>query len=109
ASLLDENGGHFRLRTTTPSRSRRRYAEGTNVLETRYESNAGVLSCTDFFDARDDADKRCAMMPEHTLVRIARCERGEVDVEVELCPRPHYGADAATLRAAGPFGIRAEI
>jgi GH15 family glucan-1,4-alpha-glucosidase len=109
ASLLGESGGHFRLRARDASRARRRYVDDTNVLETRHESDTGVLVCTDFLDARSEADKRRAMIPEHTLVRIARCERGEVDVELELCPRPAYGAGAATLRAVGPFGIRAEI
>jgi GH15 family glucan-1,4-alpha-glucosidase len=80
----------------------RRYREGTLILETCFETATGILKLVDFMPPRTDTSD---------LVRIVQCERGRVDVHMELVLRFGYGAivpwvsrlDDRTLRAiAGP-------
>jgi GH15 family glucan-1,4-alpha-glucosidase len=61
----------------------RRYRPGTLVLETRFETTAGVVVLTDAMTRRDhDGD----------IVRLIRCESGAVDLHMDLCIRFGYGA-----------------
>jgi GH15 family glucan-1,4-alpha-glucosidase len=82
---------------------RRRYREGTLVLETDFETADGAVTLIDFMPLRDEA-------PD--VVRIVEGKRGKVPMRMELTIRFDYGSavpwvrkhDAsATLRAtAGP-------
>jgi GH15 family glucan-1,4-alpha-glucosidase len=100
----------------------RRYLPGTNVLETTFRTPSGTLVLTDFFAYRAGSGH-----PDHELIRIARCEEGEVAVKVKFVPRCDYGlttprletladdlviayggADALVLQSELPFG-HAEI
>ena len=96
----------------------RRYLPSTNVLETTFRTPSGTLVVTDFFVYRVDSGH-----PDHQLIRIARCEEGEVAVKVKFVPRYDYGlttprletladdlviayggADALVLQSELPFG-----
>ena len=44
----------------------------------------------------------------HGLVRVARCERGEVEVEIVFDPRPDYGRRKAAIRSLGKLGLRVD-
>lgn len=87
-----DRGGHCRIAPAVPYRSTRRYLPGTNVLETRFETNAGVITVSDFFPIREtsEADEPAAVHPYHQLIRLVRCEAGEVEVGLELVPRFDY-------------------
>jgi GH15 family glucan-1,4-alpha-glucosidase len=108
AGLLDpEAGGSWGITPTQFARAERRYLDGTNVLQTRFETPDGAVTLTDFMPAASEDEKR-RLWPEHELLRRVECERGEVEVEVRFDPRPDYGRARATLRDAGPLGIRLE-
>ena len=96
----------------------RRYLPGTNVLETTFRTPAGTLLLTDFF-----AYRAGSAHPDHQLIRLARCDEGEVAVKVKFVPRYDYGlttprletladdlviayggADALVLQSELPFG-----
>jgi alpha,alpha-trehalase len=96
----------------------RRYLPSTNVLETTFRMPSGTLVVTDFFVYRMDSAH-----PDHQLIRMARCEGGEVAVKVKFVPRYDYGlttprletltddlviayggADALVLQSELPFG-----
>lgn len=104
ARLVDwSRGGYFRIAPVEPYRALRRYLPGTNILETRFETSTGVLVLTDCFPIReaptvDDADP---VHPYHQLVRIGRCERGEVSVHLEFAPRFDYGLTVPALKLIG--------
>ena len=104
AALLGGPGnGRWRIAPRATARTiTRRYREDTLILETRFETDAGVMTLVDFMTPRSDTSD---------VVRIVRCERGRVDVHMELVLRFGYGAivpwvsriDDRTLRAiAGP-------
>src|SRR5262249_2745991 len=65
----------------------------TNVLETTFRTDDGLLVLTDCLVACDrpwtgEGEER---EPYRQLIRLARCEAGEVEVRVEFEPRFDYG------------------
>jgi GH15 family glucan-1,4-alpha-glucosidase len=107
AALLDEHrGGRWSLAPAAPFRTTRRYIEDTNVLETRFETDAGALVTTDFMPARSEEWKRHTMTPDHEIVRVVRCERGEFDVDHMFDPKPGFGERPTRIHDAGALGLR---
>ncbi|HET9594121.1 MAG TPA: glycoside hydrolase family 15 protein [Anaeromyxobacteraceae bacterium] len=107
-ALLDDGAGHWSLAPAAPHRVERRYAERSNVLETRFVTSGGALRVTDLMPVSSEAEQRAELGPDHEVLRIVTCERGEVEVATEYAPRPDYGRERPRLRAAGALGIRAE-
>lgn len=104
--ILDKDkGGHF---TISPKQddlctTKQHYLPASNVLQTRYLKEEGVMNVVDFlprpnnktmdaeYHARVIASKHTGDVPERPdlkqwLVRRVECMRGEVDVNVEVCP-----------------------
>jgi len=85
AALLDsEKHGHWRLRSVGASQATRRaYRDGTLVLDTQFETEAGAVTATDCM----------SVAPERTeVVRLVTGERGRVPIEMELVIRFDYGS-----------------
>src|SRR2546428_689158 len=80
---------------------RRRYREGTLVLETEYETDDGAVTVIDCMPPRTQ---------ERDLVRMAAGKRGRVRMRVELIIRTDYGSlvpwvrrvDGGLLAVGGP-------
>ena len=109
AAILDEDrGGRFAIAPAGPFRSERGYLGETNVLQTRFFVASGELTLTDFMPALMGADALRQLQPGHELIRIARCERGEVEVAILFDPRPDYGRLAPRMRALGKLGLRVD-
>lgn len=108
-AILDQDAGCWSLAPTAPSRVERRYIDGTNVLETRFDTDAGSLVVTDLMPVASEEDKRRLLLPEHEILRVVECVRGEVEVEMRLVPRPHYGRRPGRVRNDGRLGIRLEM
>ena len=110
AAILDEDrGGRFSIAPRGPFRTERCYLGETNVLRTRFSSPAGELTLTDFMPVLPQAESARRLHPEHELLRIARCERGEVELEIVFDPRPDYARKAPAIRPLGKLGLRMEI
>jgi GH15 family glucan-1,4-alpha-glucosidase len=110
AAILDaRRGGSFLVGPAVPARTTRRYLPETNVVETRHETAGGALVVLDLMTAATEEEKRAALLPEREVLRIVRCERGEVPVRVRLEPRLEYGRDAARLEEAGRLGWRVPL
>ncbi|HTO97412.1 MAG TPA: glycoside hydrolase family 15 protein [Myxococcales bacterium] len=106
AALLDEErGGRFSISPAGSFRSERAYLHETNVLRTRFFTGGGELALTDFMPVSGSAR---AMRPGQELVRIACCERGEVEVEIAFDPRPGYGRRKPEIRSLGKLGLRVD-
>ncbi|MBV9169724.1 MAG: glycoside hydrolase family 15 protein, partial [Chloroflexi bacterium] len=57
ARLIDwSRGGHFLIRPGQPYKATRRYLPGTNVLETRFETDSGVLVLTDCLAVHESSE-----------------------------------------------------
>jgi GH15 family glucan-1,4-alpha-glucosidase len=108
ASLLDvEKGGAFRLGPNGPSRTRRRYLPGSNVLETTFFAQGGTLVLSDLMSVATEDDKRTSPLPEHELLRVIECAQGAVQVELAVTMRPDYARTLAKWSDGGPLGLRA--
>ncbi|HZR11212.1 MAG TPA: glycoside hydrolase family 15 protein [Myxococcales bacterium] len=107
ALLDDERGGRFSLSPAEPFRSERAYLNETNVLRTRFFSAGGELSVTDFMPVQEGFAPR--LQPAHELLRIARCEAGEVTLKVVFDPRPDYARRRPQIRSLGKLGLRVEV
>lgn len=109
AALLDaKRGGRWKLAPASGFKSRRRYIPDSNVLETKFETSEGTLSVVDFMPAENEEEKRGHLFPEHELVRIATCERGEVELESVCAPAPEYASHEAKF-VESALGLRAEV
>ena len=107
AALLGgpEHGRWLLAPVETPSAVRRRYREGTLVLETDFEVPGGAATVVDCMPLREDrAD----------VVRLAIGRRGQVRMRTELVIRFDYGravpwvqrADSGLHAVAGPDALR---
>jgi GH15 family glucan-1,4-alpha-glucosidase len=71
APLLDaEKGGRFRVQPLDSYRIKRRYLDGTNVLETTFEAPDGTLTLTDSMPvvgAHEDDSYRCDEPPRRIV------------------------------------------
>ncbi len=110
AAILDPSvGGHWRIAPTSLSaRATRRYIDESNVLVTEFETLDGLVRLTDLMPVFSEEEKNHVLVPEHELLRIIECVRGEVEIEVRFEPRPNYGRSPARLRSAHGLGIRVE-
>lgn len=85
ALLGDQENGHWTVAPKdNPVAVRRRYIDGTLVLETEFETATGVVRLTDFMpiDATEDS---------MDVVRIATGVRGQVAMRFEIRLRCGYG------------------
>ncbi|KJK63949.1 Glycosyl hydrolases family 15 [Aspergillus parasiticus SU-1] len=115
--VLDNNkGGHFTIRPAGDIKpmSKQRYRAGTNVLETRWIHEDGVITLSDYFpvlskkpshpggsgsawcscdtaaDGAEGAECRSG------VVRKVECVRGQMDMVVEVFPAFNYALDEHT-------------
>ncbi|EFC86095.1 glycoside hydrolase family 15 protein [Parafrankia sp. EUN1f] len=101
-AVLDRAAGGFRFgpdRTFIPAG--RRYLPGTNVLETTWQTPTGWLIVTDCLvvdrwhrtHRRSKTHRRTPgdWDAAHVLLRLARCEHGEVDLSLVCEPNFDYG------------------
>ena len=110
AALLDvERGGSFRIAPSGPARVDRAYLPVTNVLETRFTTPPGTLVVTDLMPVGSEDDERRVLVPDHELLRIVRCERGSVDVVVDVQPCVEFGRGRPPLETHGALGARWRI
>jgi GH15 family glucan-1,4-alpha-glucosidase len=111
-ALLDRAGGVFELRPThalVPDQ--RRYAPGTNVLETTWHTESGWLTVQDALvmtpvenAVRRDSYRRVPddAIAHGVLLRVATCFSGRVELETNCLPLFDYGRVPAHWEYDGP-------
>lgn len=55
-----------------------------------------------------EEEKEKLLIPEHEILRLVRCESGEVDVKVVFEPRPRYAQARVRLQPERGLGLRVE-
>jgi GH15 family glucan-1,4-alpha-glucosidase len=91
AAILDHNkGGRFRIAPSGRYRSQQRYVEGTNVLETLFETDGGRVTLIDFMPLRGSIIGSGTPPTTPQIHRILRCEENAVDVAIEWSPQADY-------------------
>ncbi len=111
ALLGTPDNGHWTISPDEPIKaSRRRYREGTLILETEFETENGSVTLIDCMTPRNDA-------PD--LLRMVVGTRGQVQMKMELVIRFDYGSIVPWVRKtkrgisaiAGPdmVGLRTDV
>jgi GH15 family glucan-1,4-alpha-glucosidase len=86
--MLDaERGGSFAVRPSDRFAAERRYADGTNVLETTFTTATGSLRLTDAMTLVPPG----RLTPLREIVRKVECLHGEIELEWSVAPRFDYG------------------
>lgn len=84
--------GRWRIAPAGPIlRQSRRYLPGTAVLETRFQTDTGLVSLTDFMPFTDREGYV-------DVVRLVRCLEGEVELRLDLVIRFGYGREVPWVR-----------
>jgi GH15 family glucan-1,4-alpha-glucosidase len=109
ARLLDPRGGVFQIAPSGRGRGRQSYVPDTTVLVTRWEDEEAALRLVDFMPAAREKEKARRLVPEHELVRVVTCERGQVELVVRFAPRPAFGSRPVRLRDLGPLGVVVDL
>ena len=107
-ALLDPHAGRWRIAPTDRFTTKRRYRDGTNVLETSLRTDTGAILLTDLMPVASEEDKRKILHPEHELLRLVECEEGELDVEMIFDPQPNYRDGLLDGLSLGGSGCRIE-
>jgi len=106
ARLLDaDDGGHFQVRPVSDFSVERRYLPDTNVLETTFTTDRGVLRLTDLMPVAERDAYRRELWPEHEILRRIECVEGTVEVDVHCDPRLDYARIDPALDDRGPHGF----
>ncbi len=102
-ALLDpERGGTFSIRPVGAWTSKQRYLPRTNILETTFTTDGGVVTVTDFMPV-SEAGRPGGQHPE--IHRRVRCTRGRAPMHIVFMPRFEYAARTTRLEVlnAGIF------
>jgi GH15 family glucan-1,4-alpha-glucosidase len=92
ARLLDPDAGHWSIRPSRPYRAERRYLPGTLVVETTFTTDTGQVRLSDAMAfAEGQRGHDLGFDAPHELVRSVEGVSGQVELELELAPRPQYG------------------
>lgn len=104
AAILDlGKGGTFCVSAPGARRTTRSYIDGSNVLQTTFETDTGVLQLTDSMTLGSNPDSM--LEPQRELLRAVECLEGRVEVAVEFTPRPGFGRRLPHLRQRGPRAV----
>jgi GH15 family glucan-1,4-alpha-glucosidase len=92
AQILDPEGGHWQIRPSDPYRSERRYVPGTLVIETTFATETGSVKLVDaMVFAEGQRHHELGLGAPHLLLRSVEGLVGEVELRLDLAPRPEYG------------------
>ena len=95
AILDDKRGGSFAIRPAGEHRYSQAYLPDTNVLLTSFQTDEDRATVTDFMPMAADIT-----VSEHEVIRIVRCESGQVVLDCLFQPRLDYGRGLTRLTAA---------
>ncbi|KIY01580.1 uncharacterized protein Z520_03132 [Fonsecaea multimorphosa CBS 102226] len=107
ANVLDTTeggGGHWKISPQSSSVSKQNYRASSNLLQTKWIDEDGVVDLTDFFAVSKHNKVLREKWSGSTLVRKVECVRGKMSIDIELSPRPDYARDQGSMRATDVKG-----
>lgn len=100
ARILDPSAGHWSLAAPGALSRERRYLPGTLVLETVVRTATGTARMLDALAVPlGQRGHDLGLGAPHELLRLVEGIEGEVEVAMELAPRPEYGLVRPLVRA----------
>ncbi|MFI6728362.1 glycoside hydrolase family 15 protein [Streptomyces sp. R-74717] len=92
ARLLDEDAGHWSIRTAGPADVSRCYVEETLVLETTFRATGGTAVVRDALAlGRRERGHALGEASPGILLRQVTCTEGHVTLDIAYAPRPEFG------------------
>jgi GH15 family glucan-1,4-alpha-glucosidase len=105
AQILDPDGGHWSITPMESFRSERRYLPGTLVIETTFVTETGSMKLVDALAfAEGERKHELGVAAPHLLLRLLEGVVGEVELRLELAPRPEYGLVKPLFRQTATGG-----
>ncbi|HKE80867.1 MAG TPA: glycoside hydrolase family 15 protein [Solirubrobacteraceae bacterium] len=105
ARILDPNAGHWSIAPVGECTSARRYVPGTLVIETTFTTATGAVRLIDAMAfAPGQRGHDLGRRAPHEVLRLIEGVSGEVDLDMELAPRPEYGLVQPLFRMEGNGG-----
>src|SRR5437763_7693343 len=100
AQILDPGAGHWQIKPTCAYRTERRYLPGTLVIETTFVTDDGTVKLTDAMAfAEGQRHHDLGFASPHLVLRLVEGVAGEVELTLQLAPRPEYGLVKPLFRA----------
>jgi GH15 family glucan-1,4-alpha-glucosidase len=97
--ILDPDAGHWSIRPAGAFTSERRYLPGTLVIETTFTTDTGTVRLRDAMAAAPgQRGHELGYDAPHELLRAVEGAGGEVELVMELAPRPEYGLIRPLIR-----------
>ena len=97
--ILDPDAGHWSIRPVGSYSTERRYLPGTLVIETTFTTDTGRVRLLDAMGfAPGQRGHELGFDAPHELLRGVEGVSGEVELEMELAPRPEYGLMKPLIR-----------
>lgn len=103
ARILDTSqggGGHWSVNAPKSSVCKQHYRASSNILQTKWIDENGVVDLTDFFAVSKYNKVLREEWSGSTLVRKLDCVRGTMSIDIELSPRPDYARGAGSMRGS---------
>ena len=100
AKILDTSkgdAGHWSISPENPTVVKQNYRASSNILQTKWIDENGVVDLTDFFALSKHNKFLREKWAGSTLVRKLVCVRGSMSIDIELCPRPDYARDKGSI------------
>jgi len=117
--ILDPEAGHWSIRPLGSFSTERRYLPGTLVIETTFATETGTVKLLDAMSfAAGQRGHELGFDAPHELVRAVEGVSGEVELQMELAPRPQYGLIRPLVRVeqggartfgAGRIGVSSSV
>jgi alpha,alpha-trehalase len=99
ARILDSNAGHWSIRPVEAFASERRYLPGSLVIETTFTTDSGTVRLTDAMAfAEGQRGHELGYDAPHEVLRSVEGVSGDVELVMELAPRPEYGLVKPLIR-----------
>jgi GH15 family glucan-1,4-alpha-glucosidase len=99
ARILDPGAGHWSIRPAGAFATKRRYLPGTLVIETTFTTDSGTVRLLDAMAfAPGQRGHDLGFDSPHELLRAVEGVSGEVELRLELAPRPEYGLIRPLIR-----------
>ncbi|KAG7088984.1 hypothetical protein E1B28_012930 [Marasmius oreades] len=92
ARILDKDkGGHFSITPTEPYSTKQNYLPSSNVLQTKFMNETGVVNVIDFLPRRPNDNYKSKTKPLlHWLVRRVEVIRGSLPLIMQCAPAFNY-------------------
>ncbi len=103
AALLDrERGGFWKISPVETFSVEREYLDGSNVLQTKFQTSGGIVALTDLMPVRDST--KSVMVPDHEISAGSAASTERWKSKSSWCPAPTMERQLPLFEIAASLG-----